>query len=118
LTQAERRNVRSGVRAHTLLDYLYRLRIKANYEDVAVFTDGPGDSSTSRFVHRDLVNIVSAGVLVHEIHVRGLIGDRQFRRMVDAWVKRNIPDDLEIGVALRRRAIYERSDQPKASPNW
>jgi len=41
LTAAERAAISNGVRTHVLIDYLYRLRIKTNYVDADMFTEGP-----------------------------------------------------------------------------
>jgi len=65
------------VRSYTILDYLYRLRIKANYQDAGMFIDGPEDESASRRVHRDLVTIASCTLLVHECHIGGIVGKTQ-----------------------------------------
>jgi hypothetical protein len=48
LTSEEARRVRQTERDYTLMDYLYRLRVKANYLDSAMFLDGPEDDRQSR----------------------------------------------------------------------
>jgi hypothetical protein len=106
LTRPERNTVHAHVRTYTILDYLYRLRIKANYEDVAVFTEGPTDDYSSRTVHLDLVHIVAAGLAVHELHIRQLIGVRQFENLAKTWVGANMPEGMDIGIGLRWRRLY------------
>lgn len=106
LTQTERSDVSNRVRTHTILDYLYRLRVKANYEDVAVFTEGPTDSDSSRRVHKDLVSVVAAGLTVHELHVRRLVGAKTFGDVVSAWATANMPQRLDIGIGLRQWRLY------------
>ena len=41
LTGGEKQQVMDHVRAHGILDYLYRLRIRSNYLDTTMFEDGP-----------------------------------------------------------------------------
>jgi hypothetical protein len=101
LLAAERKQLSAAVRPHTILDYLYRLRVKANYEDASVFTVGPDSEYASRTVHTDLKNIVSAGLLLHELHIRELIGGSRFRSLVTAWLGSTMPRDTRLGLAIR-----------------
>jgi hypothetical protein len=101
LTAAERRQVESRVRPHTILDYLYRLRVKANYEDASVFIAGPESEYASQTVHADLRNIVSAGLLMHELHIRQLIGRSRFDQLVREWLAGTMPRDTKLGLAWR-----------------
>ena len=55
--------MRSQVRAFTMFDYLYRLRIKANYIDDELFSQGPEkDSDAEEFTTR-MQSIVAATLL-------------------------------------------------------
>jgi len=47
LTDQEKGQLVTKVRPHSMMDYLYRLRIKTNYLDSAMFTDGPSDNLSS-----------------------------------------------------------------------
>jgi hypothetical protein len=104
LRAADKRSVESKVRSYTLLDYLYRLRIKTNYEDAGMFIDGPEDTASSGQVHRDLVAIGSCTLLLHEMHVASMVGKQRFLGWADAWLGphgRGQP----LGLALRRDLI-------------
>nr|MBA3298090.1 hypothetical protein [Acidobacteriota bacterium] len=79
-------HVRRRVRPHTAIDYLFRLRVKSNYEDSTMFTDGPTDENASLAVHRDLVRLASSVMLLHELHVTRLLGRAGKRRIVDGWI--------------------------------
>lgn len=104
LPAAEKRHVDSKVRSYTLLDYLYRLRIKTNYEDAGMFIDGPTDSITSLQVHRDLTAIASCTLLVHELHVAATVGKQRFLQWADAWLGPH-GRGQQLGLALRRELI-------------
>jgi hypothetical protein len=104
LTAAEKVAVRRGVRRYTAMDYLYRLRIKSNYEDSTMFTDGPTDEYASSAVHDDLVRLAASALLLHELHIRQLIGVPRMTALVDDWLARNMPG-AKLGLALRRDVI-------------
>jgi hypothetical protein len=102
LTVAEKLAVRRRVRPFTPLDYLYRLRIKSNYEDATMFTDGPTNETESRRVHRDLVRLAASVSFLHELHIREAIGIPAMTRLVDTWLATTMPTGLTLGLALRR----------------
>jgi hypothetical protein len=86
LTPAERSTVEGGVRPFGFLDYMYRLRIKAQYEDATMFTEGPESESDSVLVYRDLRRLTGTTLLLHELHVRETIGRSMFEPLVDEWL--------------------------------
>lgn len=91
LTPSEKANVESSVRPYTLIDYLYRLRIRTNYEDATMFTDGPEDDRSSVSVRSDLCLIASTTLFLHELYIAVLVGQERFRQWVDEWVNDNVP---------------------------
>lgn len=84
LTVAERRDIADRVRPATLADYLYRLRIKANYEDVSVFSHGPTSDLEATQVGGDFVALSSATLLVHELRIAAIIGTEELVKAMDA----------------------------------
>jgi hypothetical protein len=103
LGESDKQDVRRRVRPYTPMDYLYRLRVKSNYEDSTMFTEGPTDETSSRAVHRDLVRLASSVMLLHELHVTRLLGRADMRRIVARWIDRSLPTaDRDVGIALRR----------------
>ncbi|GAA2402808.1 hypothetical protein [Streptomyces coeruleofuscus] len=84
LTTAEREAVAGAVRPATMADYLYRLRIKANYEDVTVFSNGPSSDREAIEVGADLVALASATLLVHELRIAAIIGADDLIKAMDA----------------------------------
>ena len=60
LTSGEKATVRPRVRAFTMIDYLFRLRVKANYIDDELFSQGPeNDTGAETFAAR-MQDIVAA----------------------------------------------------------
>lgn len=104
LTLAEKQQVNQRIRPYSLIDYVYRLRIKTNYADSAVFTEGPAPGEASA-VHADLVRLAAASLLAHELHVRRLIGVERMRVLADSWLKGNMPPGQRVGLALRRDLV-------------
>lgn len=104
LKAPEKQAVASKVRTFTLLDYLYRLRIKTNYEDAGMFIEGPEDEISSGQVHRDLTAIASCTLLLHELHIAHIVGKAKFLQWADAWLGPHARGQ-PLGLALRRDLI-------------
>ncbi len=104
LAASEKRTVQSRVRSYTILDYLYRLRIKTNYEDAGMFIEGPEDHISSRHVHNDLVAIAGCTLLVHELHIAAIIGRDTLLQWADGWLGPNAHGQ-QLGLVLRRDLI-------------
>ncbi|MDN3029742.1 hypothetical protein [Streptomyces sp. S.PB5] len=101
LTAAERESVAGAVRPVTMADYLYRLRIKANYEDVTVFSSGPTTDREAADVGANLVALASATLLVHELRIAALIGRDELVKAMDGVLQRSAADSAS-GMAQRR----------------
>lgn len=102
LTAAEKLACDRNVRAYTLLDYLYRLRIRANYEDAALFTAGPTEDVQSLQLHRHLRYLAASTSLVTELRVRELVGRSRLVKWADSFISLNVPRRLSVGIADRR----------------
>lgn len=101
LSPGEKESCEAGVRPYGLLDYLYRLRIKGNYEDAEMFTEGPEDESSSVLVAMNMVRIATATMIAHETRIAQLLGKEVILTMARAWVKKNAtPDSVGIGLRL------------------
>jgi hypothetical protein len=100
---AERAGIENKVPLHSLIHYLYRVRIKTNYVDSAMFTDGPTDDNISSIVHRDLRYLASSTMLVHEQRIERLVGSSRLRQWADDWLGTNAPaGGKPLGLQLRR----------------
>lgn len=107
LAAAERADVAAKVRPYGLIDYAYRLRIKTNYDDSAMFTEGPIDEAESVLVHTDMSNLASASLLVYELHLRRLLGTKALGKIMDRWIAANHGGAWQMGVALRRPLVLD-----------
>lgn len=102
LTVSEKAHIDRSTRPYSLLDYLYRLRIRANYEDASMFTDGPENDRESSDVRVALVKIVSASLLAAELVLcRARDGRATLREWATRWLENNGPKGTVIGVAGR-----------------
>lgn len=105
LTNAETTHVRESVRPVSLMDYLYRLRIKSNYQDAQMYSDGPeSDSDASTFL-RDLVEITAANLLVHELRLARMLGAGVLESEMDAWLTKNRRGGPDGSLSVRRTLV-------------
>jgi hypothetical protein len=74
LTAAERDKAVRSVGTVTYLDYQYRLRIRSNYEDSTMFTDGWENDTQSTLVRSSISYLTSACLLVSEMLIKDLVG--------------------------------------------
>ena len=105
LSSAEKSAVEQRVRGYSILDYLFRLRIRANYDDASIFTDGPTEDMESAMLNRRLRYTAAATSLVTELRIRELVGRTRMTRWIDDFVATNIPAGLTVGLSLRRDLI-------------
>lgn len=105
LTREESAGTDQRVRPYTILDYLYRLRIKANYEDAAVFITGPENEQGSKQVASDLELIAAATLLAHELRVGGLVGREAMLGLLDEWTDAHGAAASDVGVQSRRALL-------------
>lgn len=91
----------AGVRDVMLLDYLYRLRMKTNYVDSDMFTDGPEDGSDSWQLRSDVGVITADTLLVHEFRIGSHVGFPLLVRWAEEWVDRSLPRGASSGLAGR-----------------
>ncbi|MFE4423736.1 hypothetical protein [Streptomyces sp. NPDC056817] len=98
---AEREAATGAIRPATMADYLYWLRVKANYEDVTVFSDGPPSDREATEVGADLVALASATLLVHELRVAAIIDSDDLVKAMDTVLLHASGESTD-GLAHRR----------------
>lgn len=76
----------------TVIDYFYRLRIKTNYVDSSMFTDGPENDQQSIQVRDDLNIIAGGNLLLAELTVRNIVSHDVFFKWINDWVRTNAPN--------------------------
>ena len=102
LSAVEKSECNRRVRTYTLLDYFYRLRIGANYDEAAVFTDGPTNDSDSTLLHHRVTFLAAGMSLLAELRIRDLVGTTRFRSWADTFIGTSIPAGYDVGIAQRR----------------
>jgi len=102
LTAEEKQRIDSRLRPFTLMDYLYRLRIKTNYVDSDMFTDGPEFENGSKNVRSFFNRIASGTLFLHELAICNLVGRTRFQSWVSDWIEQNVPVEMQNGLVARR----------------
>ena len=87
LTPAQEASIDNKMRSTALLDVLYRLRKRSNYEDPTMFIDGPENPQQTGQVHQCLRRIVATTLMAHEVFIRRYTGPTLFDNEVATWVK-------------------------------
>jgi len=101
LTREEKLRVDNNEPPTTIIDYLYRLRIRTNYVDSSMFTDGPEDELASIQVRDDLSIIAGGNLLLAELTVSRIVGHDVFLRLINDWVCANVPGRITFGIRDR-----------------
>jgi hypothetical protein len=101
LTADDKRGIDASTRAFTLIDYIYRLRIKTNYEDSNMFIDGPEDGYQSALVRSAFYSIASGTLFLYENAIKAIIGRESLRQWTSSWAERNLPRGSTLGIAGR-----------------
>jgi hypothetical protein len=107
LTQHEKQDVNARTRPTTIIHYLYRVRIKTNYEDSAMFTDGPEDEQVSDEIRNHLCLLSGTTLLLHEVQIAALVGKDRFLEWVHEWISQRLPDDFRSGL-VERNIFHQR----------
>jgi hypothetical protein len=102
LTPDDKSRIEESTRAFTLIDYIYRLRMKTNYEDSNMFTDGPEDSYQSALVRSAFYNIASGTLFLYENAIKAIVGRSRLIEWAVSWAERNLPSASALGIAGRR----------------
>lgn len=107
LTTPEKTAVDRGMRPFTLLDYLFRLRIKANYLDDDMFSQGPDSDTAAQRFASGMIDIVTTTLLVHELRLGKVLGPSWVLNEVDAWLNSHSGAPSSAGLAARRPILAQ-----------
>jgi hypothetical protein len=104
LTIEEKKQVDYQTRNYSLIDYLFRLRIRSNYIDSAMFTEGPEHESESSSVRVSLLKIVCTSLLASELILcTSPHGKQSLVEWASRWIEKNVPKGMSFGVSERIR---------------
>lgn len=107
LSTSEKDKINRGLRAFTIIDFLYRLRIRSNYRDITMWTEGAPYPERSQTVHRSLELISAATLLAHELFIRRRIGSAVFDEIATEWLDRiGAPMPGTVGLELRSGLLF------------
>jgi hypothetical protein len=84
LPVAERARLVTSLRPTTLMDFLYELRRRSNYEGVDEYGSDAEDANVERF-HRGLLHIADIGLLHYEVMLIQHVGLEAYEGEVLAW---------------------------------
>lgn len=101
LSVDERKDCLARVRPASIMDYLWRLRVRTNYVDSAMFTDGPTESSDSKDVRSCLRLPAGTTLFMSEGLVMSRVGKPTLLKWASDWIAANVPSTLLAGVASR-----------------
>lgn len=85
LTPEEKIALDTSLRPYSVMDYLYRLRIKANYEDADMFVEGPTGDTDSLKVYTCLCNLASATLFLSELSIIRIWGREKLLSYHQSW---------------------------------
>lgn len=83
----------------TILNIMYRLRIKANYHDVETFINADIDFKT---FHECLTNIINYMNFVHEAYICKVLGTTEYEKILN-----NFPGHLNDQTAIKRYSEFK-----------
>ena len=101
LSKEEKTKADEQTRTYAMIDYLYRLRLNVNYDDLRLFAKGPQDDDESRAVFRDCRYLAASTMLMAEHEVAARVGRPATSRWMHDWAKSNVPPGSKMGVAFR-----------------
>jgi hypothetical protein len=86
LPAGERAKLVMSLRPTTLMDFLYELRRRSNYEGVDEYGSDAEDANVERF-HRGMLHIADIGLLHYEIMLVQYVGLEAYEEEVLAWIR-------------------------------
>jgi hypothetical protein len=107
LTYEEKVKVDTDLRHYSAFDFIYRLRMDANYSKEQRFAEGSGSLEAANSYLSSLQKVVDAFCLVHEIRIIHLIGYRSFEQIFASWNTRMGGKNIDVSIQSRMKT-YER----------
>lgn len=84
LPAAERAKIVTGLRPTTLMDFLYELRRRSNYEGADEYGADAEDANVERF-HRGLLHVADMGLLHYEVMLVQYVGLEAYEEEILTW---------------------------------
>ncbi|MFC1987327.1 hypothetical protein ACFLVH_02125 [Chloroflexota bacterium] len=91
----------------TIIDYFYRLRIKTNYVESSMFTDGCKNDDSAIQVRDDLIIVAGSFLLLAELTISKILGSTIFNNWINNWTRNNVPSNVTSGIKYRLKIHTE-----------
>jgi hypothetical protein len=86
LPAGKRGDLVAALRPTTILDFMYELRVRTNYEGIEEYGSDADDITVYQF-HRGLLHLADIGLLHYEMDVARYVGLVAYGALVDDWVR-------------------------------
>lgn len=86
-TARHKAQVLGGLRPTTIFDFLYRLRVRSNYEDADAFILGTMSQADAEEFNNGLCTLTSTTLFLLELHIAARIGGSNIGIFVDEFMK-------------------------------
>ena len=94
--------VLDGLRPTTVFDFLYRLRVRSNYEDADAFILGTMSQTDAEEFNRGLCALTSTTLFLLELHITARIGGHYFSQFMDEFASAHPLDYSRKTIGARR----------------
>ena len=105
IRRPEREAVAQKLAPTTMMDALYRLRIRSNYEDADLYLTGGADEEEVQAYFDAAVRILKSGMLNLELLIARHIGAKNFTQIVESFQEKDRSNFSETTIQLRKKAI-------------
>jgi hypothetical protein len=86
LPNGKRAELVAGLRPTTILDFLYELRVRTNYEGIEEYGSNADDATVDQF-HRGLLHLADLGLLHYEMDIARSVWRAAYDAEVKDWVR-------------------------------
>ena len=85
LDSSEKQQIEGRLHPTSIFDFLYRIRVRSNYDDPEMYIYGQGDESTAQNHYRNLLQLTTNLVAVLERIVERKIGPKPFQELKEQF---------------------------------
>lgn len=97
----EKEEVSKNLASTSILNFLYRLRIRSNYEDADIFFVGSKNDADIENYFNSIILITDYTMLLIETNLKNIIGENKFTKLVEKFYKDS--GNYKLGVIARHK---------------
>lgn len=90
LTAMKKQKLSNAAHPSTIVDFLYRIRVRSNYDDPEMFMYGQSDDATASRHYKNLLSLIETCTELCKMVIRKKIGDRPFSDLMDQFESRRL----------------------------